>query len=198
MTSPTPPAQPPGVPRRSRRGRLLLAGAVVVAVVAVALAVGLDDLSDQGVEVDSSRGDQPHAPGFALVSLTDDSVIIDLADHAGTPVVLNFWASWCVPCRREMPALEVAHEEFAGQVVFVGVNHQDDRDAALDLVAEAGVTYSSVYDPQGQVARDYELFGMPTTVFITAEGRIAGRHTGALTLADLRAAIEPLLDPTNR
>lgn len=109
------------------------------------------------------------------------------------PVVVNFWASWCVPCRREMPALEAIHQEFAGRVAFIGVNHQDRRDDALDLIAQTGISYPSVHDPQGEMALDYDLFGMPTTVFITADGRIAGRHTGELTETDLRDALEDLL-----
>ncbi|CAN5484168.1 hypothetical protein BH20ACT2_BH20ACT2_03920 [soil metagenome] len=129
----------------------------------------------------SSADDGDPAPGFVLASLADDDVLISLADLSGTPAVVNFWASWCVPCRREMAALEAIHQEYAGRVNFVGVNHQDVRSDALDLVAEIGITYPSGYDPRGEVAVEYELFGMPTTVFSTARGRIAGRHTGELT-----------------
>jgi cytochrome c biogenesis protein CcmG/thiol:disulfide interchange protein DsbE len=147
----------------------------------------------QGVEIASTADNREPAPGFALASLTDDGVVIDLGDLSGTPVVVNFWASWCVPCRREMPALEAVHKEYADQVAFIGVNHQDTRSAAKALVAESGVTYPSVYDPGGDVAIDYGLYGMPTTVFVAADGRVAGRHTGELTPEDLRDALDEVL-----
>lgn len=78
-------------------------------------------------------------------------------------------------------------------MVFVGVNHQDSRTDALNLIASTGVTYQSGYDPVGDAARAYGLFGMPTTVFVTADGTIAGRHTGELSEEQLRGAVEDLL-----
>ncbi|MGQ0433368.1 MAG: TlpA family protein disulfide reductase, partial [Microthrixaceae bacterium] len=178
---------------RWRQPRVVVIGAVVVVAVGVIAAIGLAGLSEPRVNLVTSTDDGDTAPLFALGSLVDENSIITLADHAGTPVLVNFWASWCVPCRREMPALETIHREFAGRVDFIGINHQDDRDDALALVAETGITYPSAYDPRGATAVDYNLFGMPTTVFITADGRIAGRHTGELTEADLRTALEDLV-----
>ena len=183
-----------GEPERSwwRRYRLLV-GAVMVVAVAFVAGVGSAGLPDAGVDLVTATDGGDPAPPFLLESLVDESSTISLADHAGTPVLVNFWASWCVPCRREMPALEAIHREFAGRVDFIGINHQDDRDDALALIAETGITYPSGYDPRGDVAVDYELFGMPTTVFIPADGRIAGRHTGELTETDLRTALDELV-----
>lgn len=180
-------------PRPRWRQRRVVVVAVVVVAVGVIAAIGLADLPEPRVNLVTSTDDGDPAPPFSLGSLVDDDSIIALADHAGRPVLVNFWASWCVPCRREMPALETIHREFAGRVDFIGINHQDDRDDALALVAETGITYPSAYDPRGETAVDYDLFGMPTTVFITADGRIAGRHTGELTEADLRTALEDLV-----
>ena len=171
--------------------RRVLVWVAVTAVVGIAMAVGMPDREGEDL-VAVGRGGRS-APAFSLPSLADENVTIALADFSGMPVVVNFWASWCVPCRREMPALEALHQEFAGRVAFVGVNHQDQRDEALALLAETGISYPSVHDPKGDVALDYELFGMPTTVFVTADGRIAGRHTGELTEADLRDALEALI-----
>ena len=173
--------------------RAALAAGTVVAVVAATLA-GTRILPETTVVLDGADTGAEPAPGFALPSLADDRVVIDLADYRGTPVVLNFWASWCVPCRREMPAFEAVHQQVGDEVAFVGVNHQDDRDAALRLVDETGVTYPSAYDPQGVVAYDYAVRGMPTTVFITADGLVAAHHTGELTQTDLRAALDELTD----
>ena len=185
--------QDPGRAQSAWQRPVLIAGAIAV-LVAVAVSVGLPSDDSTGLVAVGEDGDP--APEFSLPSLTDEKATIALSDFDGVPVVVNFWASWCVPCRREMPALEAVHQQFAGRVAFVGVNHQDQRDDALELIAETGTSYPSVHDPTGEVAVAYELFGMPTTVFITADRRIAGRHTGELTEADLRSALDELTSAT--
>lgn len=129
------------------------------------------------------------APAFALDNLIEGEPRVALEDLRGRPVVLNFWASWCVPCRREMPVLASAHRRVGDTVAFVGVNHQDNRSAALDLAAATGVAYDSGFDPHGRVARSYSLFGLPTTVFISSEGDVLERHTGELSREQLGAAL---------
>jgi len=117
-----------------------------------------------------------------------------LADWRGRPVVLNFWASWCPPCVAEMrDAFGPAHQDFGDEVVFIGMNLQDDRDAAVTTVDQTGVTYELAEDPDGDLFADVGGFGMPTTVFISAEGEIVGEHTGALDRATLDRRIEELL-----
>ena len=113
----------------------------------------------------------------------------------GAPLVVNFWASWCGPCRREMPALVAAAERFDGQVQFVGVNHQDNREDAVDFAAAARLSYPSGSDPNGEVARRIGLRGMPTTLFVDAQGRILERRTGEMTEATLAKTIERLFAP---
>jgi cytochrome c biogenesis protein CcmG/thiol:disulfide interchange protein DsbE len=110
-------------------------------------------------------------------------------------VVLNFWASWCVPCRKEMPALQEASEEVQGRVAFVGVNHQDSRGEALKFLEETGVRFPAAYDPEGRTATAYGLFGMPTTIFISPDGRILERHRGEISEAELKRKIERLFLP---
>ena len=190
------PTEPSHAPDTGRRSRIWLGVGLVtaIAVVLVVVVAAGGSVSAPPVQLDAA-GQRPDdtAPTFAMASLESDDVIIDLADRSGTPIVLNFWASWCIPCRREMRAFETVHREYSGRVAFIGINHQDSRDDALDLVAETGVTYPSVHDPQGVIAFDYDVLGLPTTVFIDADGRIAGHHTGELTEADLRAAVEEIL-----
>jgi cytochrome c biogenesis protein CcmG/thiol:disulfide interchange protein DsbE len=134
------------------------------------------------------------APAFDLEPVRDGEPRVRLADHAGAPVVVNFWASWCVPCRREMPAFAETHAAVGEQVVFLGVNHADDRDAALSLLADTGVRYPSGFDPAGRTALDYGLIGMPTTVFIDPDGQILEQHTGELSADELFETIERLFD----
>ena len=136
------------------------------------------------------------APAFALSELTDPSATLSLARLRGRPVLVNFWASWCVPCRKEAPLLEAAYRRVGGRVAFVGVDTNDTRGAALSFLHEFGVTYPSVYDPHGTAATAYGLFGLPTTVFVSPGGRILERNVGVLTSGSLAQGITLLLRST--
>ena len=78
-------------------------------------------------------------------------------------MVVNFFASWCIPCRKEMPAFQAVSDRVGSKVAFLGIDHQDSREGGLDLVAQTGVRYPIGYDPDGSVATGYGLFGMPNT-----------------------------------
>lgn len=125
------------------------------------------------------------APDFTLESLFDDSSPISLSDYAGRPVILNFWASWCVPCREEMPALQNVYEQYQDDgLVLLGINQTyiDNLQAARDFVEELDLSFPSVRDDTGDVSeREYRVLGLPTTVFITAEGKIAYVQVGQLS-----------------
>jgi cytochrome c biogenesis protein CcmG/thiol:disulfide interchange protein DsbE len=127
------------------------------------------------------------APSVEMVGFNGETVA--LADFAGTPVVLNFWASWCPFCVAEMPDFEDASNAHADQVAFIGVNMQDDAGAADSLAVETGVTYQLARDPQGVVYGAFGGIGMPTTVFIDADGIVRDVVTGQLSRADLEAKI---------
>lgn len=119
-----------------------------------------------------------------------DGTAGNLSDFRGTPVVLNFWSSWCPACVAELPDFQQVSETLAGEVVFIGMNMQEvDRAAAAELIAGAGVTYRLADDPDGELFRSFAGIGMPTTVFIDAEGRTATVHAGALFADDLEAII---------
>ena len=121
------------------------------------------------------------APTFDLVRVGDGGDRVHLAQFTGRPLVVNFWASWCVPCRKEMPALGAAAERLAGQVWFVGINHRDGRTSATAFERDVGVGYPSGFDPDGGVARRFGVVGLPTTVFVDARGRIVARQLGEIT-----------------
>ena len=139
-----------------------------------------------------ARTDGRPAPRFELQAL--DGGTISLGDYGGRVVVLNFWATWCGPCRREAPALEAAYEDYRGRgVQFLGVDYRDDAAAARAYEREFGITYPSVYDPGRTLAFAYELVGVPTTFVIGRDGRIQYRFVGYLTDAVLRKALDDVL-----
>jgi thiol-disulfide isomerase/thioredoxin len=113
-----------------------------------------------------------------------------LADFRGRPVVLNFWASWCPACVAELPDFQQVHTELGDEVVFIGINMQEeDKVAAEALIARSGVAFLLADDPDGAIFRSFNGFGMPTSVFITADGVVADTHSGVIVADDLRAKI---------
>lgn len=118
-----------------------------------------------------------------------------LSDYAGSPVVVNFWASWCPSCVAELgAALQPAYEVVGGNIAFLGVNIQDEREAALALVEETGVLFDLAVDPDGDLFLAFGAIGMPFTALVDADGHVVARHNGPLTetqLLDLIAEVFP-------
>ena len=132
------------------------------------------------------------APVFTLDRL-DGSGKVTLADLSGKVVVMNFFASWCLPCTQENPALVRVYERYrASDVVMLGVNYQESRDNGLAYVARMGMGWTTVADDDGRVALSYGVFGPPETFFIGPDGVIAGRHIGPIDEETLVNAIETL------
>jgi cytochrome c biogenesis protein CcmG, thiol:disulfide interchange protein DsbE len=176
-------------PRRRPRWPLGL-GAAGVALAAAAMAFG----PSGGAPPLTVTVDRP-APAFELPNLRPGQAPVSLASAGGRPAVLNFWASWCEPCLNELPAFQAASVRLAGRVAFLGINHRDGRNPALDLLAETGVTYPSGHDPEGEVAVAFGAQGMPTTVFVAADGRVLERRTGELSAGQLTAILDRLFPP---
>ena len=115
-----------------------------------------------------------------------------LEDLAGKPVVLNFWASWCLSCRNEAAVLEAGWRRYGPEVAFVGIAVNDESDAARAFIARYGKTYFLGPDASGSVAVDYGLYGVPETFFIGPDGRVLSRHIGPLTAEDLDRQVSGL------
>lgn len=132
------------------------------------------------------------APDFALPRL--DAGEVRLADLRGRVVVVNFWASWCVPCREEAAALERAWQGYrdAG-VVMIGINIQDGEAAARLFVAQTRPTYANVVDAGGATSIAYGIYGVPETFIIDRDGRISARQVGAVTDMMLAQRLEALV-----
>jgi len=115
------------------------------------------------------------APVFTAKRL-DASGTIDLASLRGKPVVLNFFASWCEPCKAESKVLETAAQRYKNRVVFLGVDYHDVTSDGRHFLQAHGITYPTVQDGSGMVGDRYGLTGVPETYFIDAQGRLVGSH----------------------
>jgi len=132
------------------------------------------------------------APDFTLVSL--DGFEISPSDLQGQVVVLNFWASWCTPCRQEAPALQAVWETYKGQgVVFLGVSYKDAEDASRAFVEEFGITYPNGTDLGGRIGRLYGVTGVPETFIIDAQGKVAWFHMGELQAGVLEQQLAQMI-----
>ena len=151
------------------------------------LSIGVADYRATAVE-ESRR-----APDFTLPDLANGRTI-SLSDFRGRIVVLNFWASWCLPCRDEAHGLQATWQAYRTRgVQFLGSNYADDRYAARGFIEEFGITYPSVFDPSGRLAADYGFFGLPSTFVIDGSQRIRVSFTGYVAAGQLRRSLDQLL-----
>src|SRR5438105_1542600 len=124
----------------------------------------------------NGAGGGGRAPGFTLTKLGVGRV--SLSDHAGRPVVINFWATNCPPCRRELPLLEATARDHP-EVTFLLVDVRDDVGAASRMLAGLGVHSETLEDVDGSVSAAYGVVALPTTVFVRSDGIVEGRYVGA-------------------
>jgi thiol-disulfide isomerase/thioredoxin len=125
-----------------------------------------------------------------------DGGLASLADYEGTPLVLNFFGSWCVPCRKETPDLELVHEELGDKVRFLGLAVNDSARDAKAFVEKFGATYDMGRDANGKLFSQLGGVNMPSTFFVSAQGKIVAAHPGALSAQTLRDLIaKHLLHP---
>jgi cytochrome c biogenesis protein CcmG/thiol:disulfide interchange protein DsbE len=175
--------------RRRPNRRLVLAAALALATSAVAASLLL---AAPGEKVDAA-GSVPRAEGPPAPELEGEWLVpppVRLADLRGKPIVVNFWASWCVPCREEAPHLARFDREMNERARLVGVDFQDAKSDALAFIREFGWRFPNVRDPQGQLASRYGLAGLPTTYVIDADGRITKALSGEQTFESLVRAVE--------
>ena len=150
---------------------------------------------DLGDAIPSQPISEDAAPGFTVVDADGNEV--SLKDFRGKGVVVNFWASWCGPCKSEMPHFQAAYEEYGEDVHFLMVNLStafgDTRADAEKILEENGYTFPVYYDDMAECAYAYGISGVPVTVFIDADGMIASSKTGMISEADLQRRILTIL-----
>ncbi len=166
----------------------------VLAFVLAACGGGSGDAGDQipsvptGTEIDMSD-EKDLADNFTFIMYQGEDKVggseLDLAKLRGKPVVLNFWAGLCPPCRAEMPDLQIFYDQFKDRVTLVGIDlgrftGLGSQKDAKELLQELGVTYPAAYTNDSGVVKDFKILGMPTTFFIRADGTVFKKWSGAL------------------
>jgi cytochrome c biogenesis protein CcmG/thiol:disulfide interchange protein DsbE len=187
-------------PARGGRGKGFMVGAIVLGLALAFVWVAMEARNSGGL------GQDPFgraAPGFERPLLggagvdswplppdggsDGDPDTLALSDLEGSPVVLNFWASWCGPCKDEAPILAAAEPALREQgVIFLGVDSQDASEDAQAFEETFGIGYRSVVDQDGSLANEYGVFGFPETFFIDADGVIRAKHVGPIDAQTLQ------------
>lgn len=149
-----------------------------------------DPASENGASIPAPVVGSP-APPFALAA--PDGATVSTADLRGRPVVLNFWATWCAPCRAEMPALQATAEQFAGAVHVIGVNQGETAEQVTAFATAFGIAYPLVLDADDAVSRLYRVRALPTTFLIDADGVVRAVIPGAVSAAVLADRLNALV-----
>lgn len=173
-----------------RTGRLRLAVALILAAAVVLAVVLASRFGDDPTAVAPQLIGQP-LPDLELAYLEQPGSL-NLSDLEGRVAVINFWASWCIPCRAEHPLLVAAAEQYGG-VEFVGVVFQDQPESAVAFLDELGRGYTYVVDPESRAAVELGVFGIPETYFVDADGVIVSKVQGQLNPQVLESTLNAIL-----
>ncbi|MFQ3661033.1 MAG: redoxin domain-containing protein [Chloroflexaceae bacterium] len=171
--------------------------AIAGALAAVALIALFWVLTGRNAAPQGQAMSEMNRPAPLFVAPTLDGGTVRLEDYRGQVVLLNFWGTWCEPCKRELPALQAAHEQLGRDgLAVIGINLTDDEKLQgrsetqiQAFLNQFGVTYPIALDLEGSITNDYRVFPLPTSFFIDPEGTIRYVHIGELTLADVQATL---------
>jgi cytochrome c biogenesis protein CcmG, thiol:disulfide interchange protein DsbE len=128
-----------------------------------------------------------------------DGGVLSLESYKGSIIILNFWATWCPPCIKEMPLLESTYKKYREiGVIVIGVNYNEERDTVVDFIRKEGITFPVVLDKDLALTKTYRVLSLPVTFFIDREGIIRDKYRGELNEGLLREKIEPLISETGQ
>ena len=132
------------------------------------------------------------APDFSLTTLQAEE--ITLSDYRGRPVILNFWATWCPPCRAEIPFFQQSQLKYNGRAIILGIDQAEPLSLVAPFVADLGMTYPILLDLESAVSDSYGVVALPTTFFIDSNGVVQKVHPGIISQGVLEDEIEQLLE----
>lgn len=185
--------QSTGAQRRGGKARRIAAAALVAVGILALTALLAQGLTNRSSPTGRSGATRIHKPAPPINISLYNGGGISPERYADKPVVVNFWASWCGPCRQEAPLFERLWREYGERgVLFLGVNIQDADADARAYLSEFGITYPNGYDEGGRISVDYGVIGIPVTFFINREGVVERRWVGAVREAKLRLWIDEL------
>jgi cytochrome c biogenesis protein CcmG, thiol:disulfide interchange protein DsbE len=177
------------VPSAARRTATLIGRHKVISGSVAVFAVSLATSSAAAPTAD------PAAASFSLTALGKPGQHVSLGQYRGKPVIVNFWASWCVDCQTETPLLASWYKEQDGHVALLGLDESDTAASALKFAHAKGITYPVGFDPMTTVASAYGVDALPQTFFLNAEHRVVERVVGAVTKADLAEGVTLMNSP---
>lgn len=137
---------------------------------------------------DPTEPEPVRVPDFTVTDWEGNDV--QFSDYMGKPVVLNFWAYWCGPCKMEMPEFNAAYEQLGGEVTFLMVHADPDTESGKQIVTDAGYTFPVVFDESRIAGATYGITAYPTTFFVDAQGNLQGYYTGAMNADLLQQGID--------
>lgn len=173
---------------------------LVVAIVVLLAGAGLlyNQFSDKVVQdLNAADSTQTAATAADFTVFDADGKEHKLSDYKGKPVVVNFWASWCGPCKSEMPAFQAMWEQYGDEVEFLMVNLVDNASetvkSAQDFLATTDYTFPVYFDTEQSAAYTYSIYSIPTTIFVDADGNLVNSIKGAMPQATLEQYIQQVL-----
>ena len=153
---------------------------------------GAAEATEEPTPPQTSVPEPVFAPDFTAVDWEGNQVA--LSDYLGKPLVLNFWAYWCNPCKMEMPEVNAVYEELGGEVTFLMVHADPDTESGKGIVTDAGYTFPVIFDEEGIAGMTYGIDAYPTTFFINAEGHLKAYYKGMMDEDLLRRGIDLLYE----
>ena len=181
---------------KNKKTTVILAIAIVVLLAGAGLLY--NQFSDKvAQDLNAANGSQTTATAADFTVYDAAGKAHKLSDYKGKPVVVNFWASWCGPCKSEMPAFQAMWEQYGDEVEFLMVNLVDNASetvkSAQDFLATTDYTFPVYFDTEQSAAYTYSIYSIPTTIFVDADGNIVNSIKGAMPQATLEQYIQQVL-----